>query len=87
MADDFETHAPGLSSPVSSGEDITPSDSSELAHFTRVIYVGGEGDVRVKLLSGDDVTLVSVPAGAMYPIRVRQVFSTGTTASNIVGLR
>ncbi|MEM7777766.1 MAG: hypothetical protein AAF732_19420 [Pseudomonadota bacterium] len=87
MADDFETHAPGVSSPVSSGEAIVPDDIAELTHFTRVLYVGNEGNIRVKLTSGDEVTLRSVQAGAMYPVRVRQVFATGTTASNIVGMR
>ncbi|MEM9342561.1 MAG: hypothetical protein AAGA87_05910 [Pseudomonadota bacterium] len=82
MADDFETHAP-----VSAGAPITPSDSVELSHFTRVLYVGSDGDVRVKLISGDEVTLLSAQGGAMYPLRVRQVFATGTTASNIVGMR
>jgi hypothetical protein len=50
---------------------------------TRALWVGGAGDLRVKLLDGQTVTIPSANVG-WHPLRVRQVFATGTTATNIV---
>ncbi len=86
MIDEFESHTPGLTSPAASSHAIIPSDSNELNHATRIIYVGTGGDIAVKLVSGDTITLRAVQSGAMYPLRVAQVMATGTTASDIVGL-
>ncbi len=87
MADDFETHQPGLTTPAQAAVAIVPSDVQPLAHVTRGIYVGGAGNLRVVMLSGETVTLVGVVAGTIYPIRVAQVRSTGTTATGLLGLR
>ena len=87
MADEFETHAPSLTSPVSAGAAITPSDTVDLPQATRVLYVGIPGDVRVQLVGGDEVTLIAAQGGAMYPIRAARVLATGTTAGALVGLR
>ncbi len=51
-----------------------------------VLYVGGAGDLKVKTAGGDEVTLVGVTAGSFVPVQVIRVFSTGTTATNIVAL-
>lgn len=50
-----------------------------------VIYVGTAGDLKVKMASGDIVTFTSIPAG-FQPIHVLQVYSTGTSADNIIAL-
>lgn len=67
---------------------ITPNDSTDLAEITRGIYVGTGGNLRV-LLADDTtpVTLTNVSAGVIYPLRVKRVYSTNTTASNLVALR
>ena len=55
----------------------------------RSLYVGGAGDVTVKFTEDPTQTAIlfaSVQAGTFLPIRVRQVMSTGTTATNIVAL-
>jgi hypothetical protein len=66
---------------------ITKSDATILARPTRAIYVGVSGDVAVRM-AGDQTTpiFVGVPAGALLPITVDKVLSTGTTASSIVGI-
>lgn len=87
MADDFDGHETGLTTPAVNGVDIVPSDAVLLAFATRAIYVGTSGNMRVQLVSGDIVTLNTVQAGAFYPLRVVQVLATGTTAAGLVGLR
>lgn len=64
---------------------ITPSDGSNLSHACRALYVGVSGDVAVTTVDGDTVTLVGLAAGSFHPIHVIKVFSTGTTATDIVG--
>lgn len=76
----------GVGEPASFGFAITPSDGSELEAATRGIWVGGAGAVKVVLTGGDTVTLSGVTAGTLLPIRAKQVLSTGTTATLLVGL-
>lgn len=65
---------------------VTPSDAAELSDVTTRIFVGGAGNLRVQMMSGDIVTFTGVTAGSVLPLRVRQVFSTSTTATNIVAM-
>lgn len=86
MADIFEDHTLGLTSPAVSGASVTPSDSLPLSQVTRALYVGTAGDLAVELASGAQVTLAGVGGGAIQPLRVRRILATGTTASNLVAL-
>jgi hypothetical protein len=70
--------------PAGYGLAVTPSDATVL-YATRALYVGTTGNVTVTDLNGN-VTYANVPAGAILPIQVTKVLSTGTTASNIVAL-
>lgn len=76
----------GLSSPAPRAAAITPSDTDNLAQYARALYVGVGGDVKVTTLGGDTVTFTAVSGGGVLPICVRKVFSTGTTATNILAL-
>ena len=51
-----------------------------------VLYVGGTGNIKITTVAGDDVTLTSVPTGSFVPVQTVKIFSTGTTATNIVAL-
>lgn len=51
------------------------------------IYVGGTGDVAVTTSNGETVTFSAVPVGTILPITVKQVMSTNTTATLMLGLR
>lgn len=62
---------------------ITPSDSANLP-TPSVVYVGTGGNVKVTTPQGDTATFANVPSGAVIPVQVLQVWSTGTTASNLV---
>lgn len=86
MADEFSSYRGGITAPASHGAALVPSDSTALGRSTRAIYVGTAGDLAVRLVSGDEVTLTSVIAGMIYPVRVTHVLATGTTAGGLVGL-
>ena len=78
---------------------VTPSDTAYLTDLnglpcTGSLYIGVSGDVVVLPAAFDDtntatpanggaVLYKSVPVG-FFPIEVRKVFATGTTATNIV---
>lgn len=65
---------------------ITPHDTDKLGNPTRAIYVGGTGAVALTTRGGDEVTLAAVPVGTFIPVEALVVKSTGTTATNLVGL-
>ena len=64
---------------------ITPSNSANLANVS-VVYVGGSGNVRVTTAQGDDETFVGLVAGTVIPVQVLKVWSTSTTATNLIGI-
>jgi hypothetical protein len=86
MSDKYQDFVSGLESPAFNGTAITPSDSIDLSITARAVFVGGGGNLRVMLAGGDTVTLNGVIAGMIYPLRVKRVMSTGTSATNLVGL-
>lgn len=65
---------------------ITPSDTVDLTVPTKAIYVGVAGDVKVNMgASGTGITFKAVPVGT-FEIKASRVYSTGTTATNLVAL-
>jgi len=86
MADKFQKFYPHLESPAENGYSIVPSNVSDLPYITRKLYVGGTGNIVLNTSGGDNITLVGVQIGTVLNIRASRVFSTGTTATNIVGL-
>jgi hypothetical protein len=86
MTDTFKTHGRSLTSPPEDAAAITPDDGQDLAVATRAVWVGGGGDLRLRMLGGAEVTLQGVAAGSLLPLRVARVFATGTTATALVGL-
>ena len=51
-----------------------------------VLYIGGAGHLKVTTVAGDDVTFNGLQAGTFFPVNVIKVFSTGTSATNIIAL-
>jgi len=51
-----------------------------------VLYIGGAGNLKVTTVAGDIVTFNGVLAGSFFPVNVLKVFSTGTSATNIIAL-
>ena len=67
---------------------VTPSDLNDLSiGFTRGIYIGGTGSLRVMMLDGGIATFPRIVAGSILPLCVKRVLSTGTTATNIIALK
>lgn len=88
MADDSFNGIKSFEGPATRGFAITPVDATDLASVTRGIYTGTGGTL-VCVLEDDTstVTFTNVPAGIVLPLRIKQVYSTGTTASmGLVGL-
>ena len=64
---------------------VTTSDSTVIP-VTRALYVGSGGTLVVRMaLTGNQVTYTNVGQG-IFPVQVDMVYSTNTTASNIVAL-
>lgn len=64
---------------------ITPADS-DLAFNTAAIFIGGAGDIKVDMAGDGDAVVFTVPAGALLPIQATRIYTTDTTATNIVAL-
>jgi hypothetical protein len=64
---------------------ITKSDSTVLSPICRRLYVGGTGDVSIRMLDGSTPVLKALPVGAMLDIQFDQVLSTNTSATLMVG--
>ena len=62
---------------------VTPNDSTDLT-TCNALYVGGSGDLAVRMVGDPNttVTLSSVAAGSLLPLRVTRVMAA-TTASDI----
>ena len=72
--------------PVSRGSIPVASDSLDLPVDGRGLYVGVTGNVKIRTPANVDITFVALAAGVIHPIEVRRVFSTGTTATDLLVL-
>lgn len=72
--------------PAQDAESITPSDTGAIAS-ARGLFVGTGGDVKVDMEAGTTITFSNVISGTLLPVKAIRVYSTGTTASNIVALK
>lgn len=75
-----------LTVPAESAVAITPDDETDLGNNTRALMVNVAGDVVVDFVTtGESITL-TLAAGVVYPLRVKRVRATGTTATGITAL-
>lgn len=72
---------------------ITPSDTTPLLDYDNspramTIYVGTAGVVRCVPVGNSIAQTVDfkIPAGGLVPVEVKYVFSSGTTALDMVGV-
>ena len=81
---DYNNEAEVYAGPASRAISVTTHNTNRLTNMSRALYVGTAGDIRVRMLSGEIITFKNVQG--WLPIRVIQVFTTGTTASDIVAV-
>jgi hypothetical protein len=86
MPDKFAFFETKPADPARGGAAVVPTDGLDLAQVTRAVYVGGAGNLTVRMADGAALTFTAVPVGSLLPIRVDQVQATGTTATNILAL-
>jgi len=86
LTDTFKTFARSLTSPPENAAEIVPDDAADLPHVTRALYVGGGGDVALRMTGGAEVTLRGLAGGSLIPLRAARVRASGTTATALVGL-
>ncbi len=77
------TVPPVLSSPITGAASVTPNDSADLAETTISLYVGTAGTLKVSFEDGSTVTYPAIAAGRHH-LRVKRVWATGTSATNLV---
>jgi len=65
---------------------ITPSDTVNNLNLCG-LYVGVGGTVKVTTSNGDVVSFVGVPTGKDILLNITQVWSTGTTATTMLGYK
>ena len=85
MPDSFSDRHRSPRDPAIMAFPITPDDSQDLPHVTTSLNVATPGTVRVTTLDGSTAD-ITVHPGQAFPIRVRRVWSTGTTATGLFGL-
>jgi len=71
------------------GKSVTPNDTEDLSAVTNGIYLGAKGDLQVTLEhmgDGESITFVGLPAGTIHPLRVKRVWATNTTATDIIAV-
>lgn len=61
---------------------VTPNDSADLT-APAYVRVGTSGNIKVTTVGGDTLLLTNIQAGEVIPAKVKRVWSTTTTATNI----
>ena len=74
------------SNPGTTATAITLDDAIEHNPPFRAFYVGVSGNLKITTPNGDEVTFVAAPVGIL-PVEATVIWSTGTAASSVVGLR
>lgn len=75
---------------ASHAETITPSDSTVYTPALRAIYNGTATACDIAVVAPGDtsaVTFANVIAGSVLPVGAKQVMSTGTDCTSVVGIR
>lgn len=74
-----------LSTPATDVIEIIPDDANDLSDITKALNAATAGTIRVTT-EGGTTTDVFIAAGVVFPLRVRRIWSTGTTATGLRGL-
>jgi hypothetical protein len=85
----FQSYQPAPGAPYQHAVLITPSDTDDLANASTAVLISVDGALKVDTEGGETVTF---PTGTFLvktflPLRVRRIYSTGTTATGIIAFR
>lgn len=85
MADRFPGNGNNedLHGPATKAAAVTPNDTNDLAYNSKRLHIGTGGTVKIDTVGGDTVTYTAA-SGTYLNVRAKKVYSTGTTATNIV---
>ena len=87
LLDPFSTTSDSLIAPARTAFNLVASDTDDLPHATKAVYVGTGGDIVMRAIGSDtDVALLNVVTGSVLAIRIKAIRITGTTAQNLIGL-
>lgn len=85
ITDKYASDPETLSTPASDIFTITPNDGADLPRVTKALNAATAGLVRVTTDRGTEAD-VFLAAGVVFPLRVRRVWATGTSATGLRGL-
>lgn len=74
----------GVEAPSPKQYVVTYDDANELPEATRAIIISGAGDLHYEDLEGNEITF-TFPEG-QFALRVRKIYSTGTTVTSVLAL-
>lgn len=93
MADTFQNVSPTLDGPARRLDALAKSDDETVSfETTRGLWVGTGGDLVVTDAEHDITgggakrTIKNVPDGTLLPFRIKKLWSTGTSAADVLGL-
>ena len=86
MADEWKNTFDSLIAPAAGAMEVTPNDELNLSKYAKTVYIGGDGDLRITTVDDDVVTFTGMKGGSYLPVRVKRIWSTGTTATGIIAL-
>lgn len=89
MSDPFFKQPNNIDSPAKNAIVVVPSDVADQGTSYKALYIGGSGDVKCETVgstAGSFVTFTGLVAGSILPVRIRKIYATGTTATNMIGL-
>lgn len=66
--------------------DALKSDTVNLTAEVRAVFVSVDGDIKVTMMDDSVATFANVVAGTIYPLRIKRLWSNGTTATGLIGL-
>lgn len=75
-----------VSAPARQAFSITPNDTNPIVPLPKSIICGGAGNITLRAIDSSTPVTIPVAAGQQLDIRATLVLSTGTTATNIIGL-
>lgn len=85
MTNPFARRASSLHGPAADIQPVTPDDSADLPVVAIGLYVETGGTLLIVTVAGQQRT-VELPYFTIFPVGVRRVAATGTTASGIHAL-